>query len=213
LKRHAGWLAVAFASLTVLLLVVVCCQASMLYIRGSRLDMGTVPAWIAALGTSTAAFGVLAVFGNLRMAQKLRLDGEAEQARLINLELFGFEHQAEPPLRVITVAVRNHSSAPVFRLVVTNLKPEEISDAWEALRLYHAGESGGIGPHVKMHVLAPATGTGDIRVTATDSIPQLEDITFAFTDAQGRRWGRKGSGQPVRISGTSREWRTNYGTF
>jgi hypothetical protein len=46
--RYAGWLAILFASLTVTVIVVVSVQAAMLYWRGWRLVMGSVPEWFSA---------------------------------------------------------------------------------------------------------------------------------------------------------------------
>src|SRR5690625_2531199 len=69
-KRHVGWLAIVFAILAVVFLVVVSFQAWMLHSRGWRIVLGTMAEWVSAGFTGVAAVGVLAAFGNLRIVRR-----------------------------------------------------------------------------------------------------------------------------------------------
>jgi hypothetical protein len=132
-KRHAGWLAIIFAVLAVVLLGVVCFQAWMLHSRGWRIALGTVPEWGSAAFTGIAAIGVVAAFGSLRIVRREweseqgeRRDQLANQARLIVVE-------EVPPAEMVPpaneaprrpdgkpeyryVVIRNHSQEPVFNV-------------------------------------------------------------------------------------------------
>jgi hypothetical protein len=76
-KRHAGWLAIIFAVLALVLFGVVCVQAWMLHSRGWRIALGTVPEWGSAAFTGIAAIGVLAAFGTCGLSA-----GNGNQNRL-----------------------------------------------------------------------------------------------------------------------------------
>jgi hypothetical protein len=132
-ERHAGWLAILFASLAFILLAVVSVQAVMLHSRGWRLVMGSLPEWVSAGGTVIAAFGVLAAFGSLRIVrrewesqQAERRDELANQARLIvvedvpRAEMVPPANQARPrpdgKPEYRYVVIRNHSQEPVFNV-------------------------------------------------------------------------------------------------
>jgi hypothetical protein len=132
-KRHASWLAIIFAVLAIVFLVVVCFQAWMLHSRGWRIALGTMPEWVSAAFTGIAAIGVLAAFGNLRIvrrewkiAQLERRDQLANQARLIIVEAVPRAEMVPPankaPVRPDGkpehryVVIRNHSQEPVFNV-------------------------------------------------------------------------------------------------
>ena len=132
-KRHAGWLAIIFAVLALMLFGVVCVQAWMLHSRGWRIALGTVPEWGSAAFTGIAAIGVLAAFGSLRIVRREweseqadRRDQLANQARLIIVEAVPRAAMVPPanqaPVRpdgkpeYRYVVIRNHSQEPIFNV-------------------------------------------------------------------------------------------------
>ena len=135
-------MAIGFAVLALVLLVVVGFQAWMLHSRAWLIALGTLPEWVAAVGTGIAAFGVLAAFGTLRigrreweMAQAERRDQLANQARLIVVEAVP-PAEMVPPANLVTprpdglpeyryVVIRNHSQQPVFNVRIPDKSPKK----------------------------------------------------------------------------------------
>ena len=121
-KRHAGWLAVVFAVVALVLGVVVIAQALMLYWRGWRFALGTIPEWLAGAG-SIAVFATLWVtVSEWRHARRERRDQLANQARGIIVEPWvppSSMPRQEPNGRY--VVIRNHSTQPVLNLRAEHL--------------------------------------------------------------------------------------------
>jgi uncharacterized membrane protein len=120
-KRHTRLLAVVFAVLTLVLLVVVAFQTWMLYCEGWRMALGSFPEYLAALG-SFATFGVLWFAAReWRRAESERRDSEAGQARLIVADHEphvprSFGGQNPPASGRRNVVIHNRSTEPVFGL-------------------------------------------------------------------------------------------------
>lgn len=198
-KRRAGTLAIVFAGATVALIVVVCFQAAMLHARGWRIPLGTLPEWLAGVG-SLATLGVLwlAVF-EWRRGQRERRDNEAAQARLIIAEHAPYVDRTwggmdAPPPASRNVLVRNHSDAPIVKLNV-----EEHPTRYEGVRVFqrfaHAR-----GRPAEIDVLSGGQATAELGVDGNNGdTPSTECIEFTFTDARGLRWRRLGSAQPERV--------------
>lgn len=132
-KRHSGWLAIVFAALALVLLVVVGCQAEMLYARGWRLSLGSVPEWLAGFGTGFTAIAALAAYRTLKIAagqwddeQAQRREQVMRQAQLIVVEAVPRAEMVPPANQVPVrpdgkpayryVVIHNHSQEPVFNV-------------------------------------------------------------------------------------------------
>lgn len=120
-KRNAGWLAIVFAAMALVLFAVVGFQAWMLHSKGWRMAVGSLPEYLAALA-SLAIFGVLWLTASQwRRGQRERCDRESGQARLIIVEHVpradgSFGGGDPPPLGRRDVVIHNRSSEPVFEL-------------------------------------------------------------------------------------------------
>jgi hypothetical protein len=124
-KRHTGLLAVVFAVLNLVLLVVVAFQAWMLHSEGWRPALGSFPEYLAALG-SFATFGVLWFAAReWRRGESERRDSEAGQARLIVVDHVphvdrSYGGQNPPPPGRRNVVIHNRSTEPVFGRAIVN---------------------------------------------------------------------------------------------
>lgn len=209
-QRHAPKLAVALTITCIALLAIVIVQAEMLYLQGWRLNNGSVPDWIAGIG-SLAAFGALYFAASeWRSAHRAKRDSEANQARLVSVERL---ESAEP----FTYAIRNRSHSSVFDLYFHD--GETASRMNELHPRTHTGGKqaySGIG-RTGWDVLAPDQATGPISTTIVlvagtqeplslpiaQIPPSVDAVVFSFTDAEGRRWKRTGIDKLERIFSTS----------
>ncbi len=217
--RYAGWLAILFASLAAMLIVVVTVQAVMLYSRGWRLVMGSVPEWVSAGGTAIAAFGVLAAFGTLRVAQIERREQLTNQARLIIVEAVPRAEMVPPadqaPIRpdgkpeYRYVGIRNHSQEPIFNVHIPQESPKKtpphtVTNVAEVVPQKDAGSFFSPTPTIfhrsppeLVPVLAPGAATSQLYLPTVARAEQVtEYVFFTFTDARGALWRRLGSEQP-----------------
>jgi hypothetical protein len=220
-RNRATALAVAFAALALVLFVVVLAQAEMLYTEGWRLALGTVPEWMAGFGTVFTAIAALAAFGTLSVATKERQSLETErhalaaqrdaerrdhvmsQARLIIVEPAPVAYYEEPPgSNPYDVVIRNHSSAPVFNLHIgdnyvlkSKGKMASTQEFRPDFRDIRPDDPYSIPRNVP--VLAPGDATALLTVRGQPMRERTEWVGFSFTDAQGARWRRVGSQQPV----------------
>jgi hypothetical protein len=139
-KRHPAWLAICFAALALMLLVVTGFQAAMLHARGWRIALGTVPEWLAGFGTGFTAIAALAAYRTLKITagqwedeQARRRDQVMRQARLIVVQAVP-PADAMPPANEAPprpdmkpeyryVLIRNHSNEPVFNVHVPQESP------------------------------------------------------------------------------------------
>jgi hypothetical protein len=98
------------------------------------------------------------------------------------------------------VVIHNHSDAPVFDLDIDSLERASADRmVWENLgdrraqapakhTVFRAGETTG-----------RLTVVGAIEGAREASNPTIKYLVFTFTDANGRRWRRQGTDQPVRV--------------
>lgn len=195
-NRHVSKLACFFAVLSLMLGVLALVQWRELRYRGIPPDWGNVPEWV-------AAFGTLAAFGALAVTASQWLGAMANQARLIIVEP---ARQADGTQKFWDFAadddivIQNHSDAPVFNLVIDSLDYESTDRlVWENFRAAEPRRTAG---HA---VFRPGERTGHLTVVGKieggteASNPELKYLVFTFTDANGRRWRRTGTGQPVRV--------------
>jgi hypothetical protein len=204
--RHAGVLAVAFALLAMLLAVVVVVQAVMLRTRGWGVPIGNVAEWIAAVG-ALAAFGALFYAATeWRAAQVERRDSEAEQARLIIVEPVEPD-RSSGSLRWIKhfdeFVVRNYSASPVFNLDVESLDDSPDALVYQNVRVPSTQRQSEMSRPSRVPVLQAGRATEPLNLVGGGAgVPKIQHLTFAFTDAKGRRWRRTGTDQPERSSGS-----------
>lgn len=199
-KRHAGKIAASMAALAVGLGAVVAVQAVMLHTQGWRIQLGTLPDWISSVATSggfLAAVGaVLYAARQWRSTQSERRTREGDQARLIVIQPNDSDNIHDE-----SVVVRNHSSAPIYDVMVFTMsryfRPaaephvdvvrflDDIADQTEA---YAA-------------VLPPGSTTVPaLDVNPVDREEHAGSISFVavtFTDAHSRRWWRFGRDEPT----------------
>jgi hypothetical protein len=142
---------------------------------------------LAGLG-AVAAFGALLIAAlEWRQSQAERRDREADQARLIVATFEGLIMKDIPRKRV---TIRNHSDKPVFTVRIYGI-PTKDGDG---------RANGGADAEYKQAVLSPGDATDPHAVGGDySSTPIAEVVNFSFTDAHGRRWRRKGGGQPKRV--------------
>ncbi|MFC3500193.1 hypothetical protein ACFOOK_04320 [Micromonospora krabiensis] len=167
-----------------------------------NIDWGSVPDWFGGLGTvGTLLFGVLSVRRELRARRREDRAAQARQARLVSTTT-----RTEGG-GVLRVRVANDSDGPIFDLAATPV--------------VHTGQPGPDGRRV-----AVATVTGPLdRLdggTAAElfvAVDRSVDLTryasatvqLTFTDQQGNRWRREGTGQPEpdlgdEPTGAARSW-------
>jgi hypothetical protein len=199
-KRHMGWLAVVFAALALMLLVVVGFQAVMLYSEDWRPAFGSLPEYLAALG-SFSTFGVLWFAAReWRRGERERRDREAGQARLIVVEHQPFIDRSyggmnPPPPRRRDVVIHNRSSEPVFALHI-----EEYATGSD-IRVFQSSASGRVAPS-DMAMLASGQSTEPLGVLGGEAhTPSTEHVEFLFTDPRQARWRKRGNGEPERVLG------------
>lgn len=192
--------------LAVVLSAAVTVQAVMLHAKGWRLQFGTLPDWVAGVGTLgafMAAFGALTIaVREWRAGQEGRRDQEAEQARLIIAEPVDTPRSVSPNRS--DVVVRNHSAAPVFNVGVESIYIT--AERYKHAKIFadHGVElerSGAVSESSRP-VLKSGQATSPISIDHGDKvpgIPHVEFVTFTFTDAHGRWWRRMGTKQPERL--------------
>lgn len=199
-KRRASWLAISFAALALVLVAVICVQAAMLHSRGWRMSLGTLPEYLAAVG-SLATFGVLwFTAAEFRRGQRERRDREAGQAQLIVVEHVPYEDHtwggSNPPAPGRRdVVIRNRSKEPVFGLHI-----EEYASGSDVRVFQRSARAGVRVAPSDLAVLAAGEATVPLGVLGGDEqISSTEHVEFSFTDPRQRRWRRRGNGQPERV--------------
>jgi hypothetical protein len=214
-----------FAALAVVLVVVVCFQADRLYGQGWDTPLGTLPEWLAALG-SLSTLGVLALaVGEWRRGRRERRDQLANQARGIIVEAVPVAEQVAPANTADPrpdmqpeyryVLIRNHSTAPVFNVHILSESPRrtkshQVINVAEvvppeksrgSMRMADGSAFPGVfyrQPPDLIPELAPGQATFQLHL---EEVPRGEQpteyVSFSFTDARGARWRRLGSQQPI----------------
>ncbi|BEL04125.1 hypothetical protein Q0Z83_023160 [Actinoplanes sichuanensis] len=154
--------------------------------RLAAVDWGSVPDWIAGIGSVFAT--LLAVSGLLYEMHKRRLTearaaaerraAEANQARLVSVQarVRGDGHRAE-------LILRNDSAAPI-RTVTPVLYWADTDGTWRIPRLSSNGSPQAVlGPHES------ATSFAEVAFGEPGPPePAAVRTAVAFTDATGRRW-------------------------
>ncbi|WP_020525171.1 hypothetical protein [Catelliglobosispora koreensis] len=163
--------------------------------RGSGgVDFGSVPDWIAAIGTvlSFLAVGV----GLLYEMHKRRADAvseEANQARLVTV-ISGTltEQEFAKDSAGCSITVKNYSAAPIFEVRAGMIEPG--ADGRHTVQM-----PGQMKFRQQSHTLGPgAELAGSFLIVARQTYP--EAITWLeFLDAIGRRWRRVNNGPPTKV--------------
>ncbi|GAB3939959.1 hypothetical protein [Micromonospora vulcania] len=154
---------------------------------GWGIDWGSVPDWFGGLGTvGTLLFGVLSLRRELRARRREDQAAQARQARLVSTTT------RTEGKGVLRVRVANDSDGPVFDLVATPV--------------VHSGDPAPGGRRVpEATVTGPVDrldgGTAAELFIAVDRSIDLTGyasatVQLCFTDQQGNRWRREGTGQP-----------------
>ncbi|MEQ1699266.1 MAG: hypothetical protein ABMA25_04105 [Ilumatobacteraceae bacterium] len=137
------------------------------------MELGTIPDWIGAIGTTGAFIVAVGLLG-----RELR-DRRVAQARLVSAWVTEVDNNQQEP--ITSVVVQNRSGEPVYEVTLSWFDPVAHADV---------GEGGEILIHLT--VLPP-----DTRQQAADSVPtrmgHLPALTLSFTDSSDRRWTRRGS--------------------
>ncbi|MEU8423925.1 hypothetical protein AB0C15_23950 [Micromonospora sp. NPDC048835] len=150
-------------------------------------DWGSVPDWFGGLGTvGTLLFGVLSLRRELQARRREDRAAQARQARLVS------STTRTEGKGVLRVRVANDSDGPVFDLAPTPV--------------VHTGDPGPGGRHVPV---ATVTGPVDrldggaaaeLFITVDRSVDlsgyASATVRLCFTDQQGNRWQREGTGPP-----------------
>jgi hypothetical protein len=165
------------------------------------LDWGTVPDWLAGIGTLAAFFVALRVLAKeLEARLEQAEDRRREQARLVSAWVSTPEDDLPPEF---TLIVRNGSNEPVYQVKASMV------------------------PYDSPYGSDPEDGTGQPRsvVETSEILPPGKDwqtyfdprsrivpgpVSMSFTDAAGRRWTRYPDGRLVEPDRPQRRSRKDY---
>jgi hypothetical protein len=148
-------------------------------------DWGSVPDWLAALGT-VAAFGVALrlLAKELAARREAEEDRRREQARSIGAwPTAPVPEHPRAANQVFTVILRNGSQEPVYNVQAVMKHPDLSSD-----EVRRAGWSTW---QLTLGILPPGENFTKLRLVPYQPGP----IELSFTDAQGRRWTRHTDGR------------------
>lgn len=160
------------------------------------IDMGTVPDWVAAVGTSSAAIIAVMVLGREILTRREAALAElTDQARrvLCWLEEVELDHPYFPPgehtTRSLAVVLRNGSDAPVF-----DCRAHVEVDPTVLAELENVG-------HRRLAFSEPILPPGDTQHTVylPPRVRTASLVWMTFTDANGTRWSRSSSGKLGRL--------------
>jgi hypothetical protein len=170
-------------------------------------DWGTVPDWLAAIGT-LAAFGVALrlLAKELAARREQEEDRRSSQARLVSA--WPTDPQVEGGRLRVTVVVKNGSDEPVYQVHAVLVPPDSpwAEDPEAGAGQVPAAEIGrmmlppgqkeeGRFPMI-MSILHTGIGPGPVGIS--------------FTDAAGRRWKRYPDGRLVELNRPLRRSRKDY---
>jgi hypothetical protein len=206
--HRSGWRTTAAVAvpLAVSFGVVAAIQRIELQNRHLHVNWGTVPEWLAGVGTFAAFGALLFAAREWRAAQVERRDREASQARLIIVEpaagAASDKVQSAFLRHEIDAVIKNHSHAPIFNLAIASCDDTMVSlDLAEipagVPRMIAIQEG------LRRRVVPPhgTSVTFKVKRHGVQIGPSLEWVTFGFTDAHGTAWRRRGSDQPQRLIG------------
>lgn len=154
----------------------------------SMVDLGTVPEWIAAVGTAGAFFATAWLLWREEEARRRRHEEEAKgQARRVNVWAVG-EVESTPDTQVIDVALSNSSEEPVYTVHVDAMEP--------------AGD--GMVTLFRISTLPPGEEPRIKRVEASKNIMRGAGtrLRIRFRDSQGIAWVKESpAGRLYRLGG------------
>lgn len=191
--RRTVQVIIAVLALGVVLILLVVDKAGWQY--------GNVPEWFAAVGTVGALFAsIWGLWRTTARVEAVRRDEERTQARLITVET-----EPVPTQQGVWVTVANHSSAPVFAVLVTEVSsgPMEVDfRVHQDLALPNEVSTGMLkegGEHCVW--LDAVVREGEPRAGSLASLDPIQTTSACveFIDVQGFRWSRKGSFEPTRL--------------
>jgi hypothetical protein len=158
------------------------------------LEYGTVPDWIAGIGTATAT--IIAVLILNREVQARREAEAAELYRQARRVLCRLEF-SNPGLDELMVVIFNGSDEPIFDCRIQVELPPEAAPMIDPV-LPYLEESGieRIGLR-RLELREPNLAPGQHRksLMVPNSLRMRSSVWFLFTDAAGHRWQRSTSGQ------------------
>lgn len=152
-------------------------------------DWGSVPDWLAAVGT-LAAFAVALRLLAKELAARREYEGDRRraQARLISTwDTFPEPDPHDSSVYWFYVVVKNASEEPVYRVSVVMEEPGSI----------FAETTGS--PNARMEFFTVAPGESD-RLGFRMPEHRSGRLTLSFTDAAGRRWERYPDGRLVELN-------------
>lgn len=234
LRQNAGWLALAFAAISVILAVLVAVQAVELHPTHLRAQWGTPFDAFAAVGTVGTLIWSVATAVQLRR-ESLREKVQEQARRVAGWLSAGKVDGMFTPIRLI-----NNSNEPVTNVVVYLVwvqgerpvwvkDPQPLGPMWpygtgeaaehfyrfrvqRMLRenkhdMWHVGRIRGC-----IHTLVPGDYLlklmGHVSQSGIEPINGVEGIEIAFTDAAGKHWVRRADGT---LSPLSRSPIDHYG--
>jgi hypothetical protein len=131
-----------------------------------------------------------------------RRDHVMSQARLIIVEPAQPAWVVLPRSKPDDVVIRNHSSAPIFNIHIDDsyvLESKGGKCAATEMYIWSGNPNDALvySMPLDIPVLAPGEATARLSVGGQPVSERTEWVGFSFTDAQGARWRRVGSQQPV----------------
>ncbi|UQB74701.1 hypothetical protein KI427_10305 [Rhodococcus ruber] len=160
---------------------------------------GSIPDWIAALGSPAAIGALLFTANDYRSRSRELRDNEADQARLIAADLRGTD-----------LGIENHSDQPIYQFEIETLEyPHAPGVRWTQSGVWDVA-----GPRGEMNVISGKSSIAmEIKYSKPDGSKYhpadppyiLNDeyapyvLTIQFTDVNGRRWRRTNNQAPTRV--------------
>jgi hypothetical protein len=176
--------------------------------------LGTIPDWIAALGTVFAFFVALGLLTKeFAVRREAEEDRRRAQARLVNAWHVYKTYNKRPG----RVAVKNGSEEPVYDVIASTvtakspwasdpewiwLRPKEDPGGWIEGRKFYAQKT-------EWLRLNPGE-TSEFVIDDPDFRPRDVVIGLSFTDSQGRRWKRLPNGTLTEVTKRPRRSRKDY---
>jgi hypothetical protein len=167
-----------------------------MYLAKSSVDWGSVPDWIAGIGSVLAFIGFAVAFWweiHRRRVDDRQRAGELRDQEMAQARLVFTKHVGGSPNQ-IRLVVKNRSQGQVFVESADLMRPDD-RGARRAAELIRRD------PMVSD--VSPGED-GDVWLWLSDEEPRLEIgqeywLRLTFTDVDGRRWSRDEDEQPVRL--------------
>jgi hypothetical protein len=153
----------------------------------SHIDWGSVPAWVAALITSTSA-AVAVISYSRSLYDKAREQAAQISCRVVSNFVVSITGPDKSEVVAVDFEITNRSDSPVYDLEVTFSKSKIIGKPLLGDRFPPGVTATGRTQIQKRYRSKISPGADEIRTTSTSEIPIL-----TFTDALGRRWRKRNS--------------------